>query len=340
MNIIQNIAKTIIVAECKELIDTISMVPKDDLAVLSLGLIPYISLVINESLKWCNKCNIRILKLSDEENYVIKRLRVKCKFHTGDTEYSFDEQKKRLEEAIMIEKYYYENQSWLAKQLYKSGIIKDVGTYMSNERYIGNTILYSDYFEPFRDTQKSIYESGQKIFDFSVNIGKIIQSIIVTLDGKPYKCKNEHVYFKAHTYKDYFLNNCFFYSGNIDKLMLFNILCSINFIMNYLTNILDENSSLLFRIKYLTLYHATENLKQLKFFEINDNVLLKRNFRNVMAHYGIFKALEESNVIKDVMMFGLIESNFNMSFQEIVHLIDEELRIIQYNLEKEFNLNY
>lgn len=316
MNKIQNIAKTIIVNECKELIDVMRMCSKDDAAVLSLGLIPYIALVINESLKWCKNCNIKIPELSDKENYVIKRLRVKCKFYLGDTEYSFDEQKKRLEEAVMIEKYYYKNQSWLAKQLYKSGIIKDVGTYMSNGRHIGNTILYSDYFESFRDKHKSVYESGQEIYNFSVSLGKILQSIIVVLDGgKRYECKNEQLHLKAHKHKDYFLDNCFFYSGNIDKLMSFNILCSINFIMNFLANILIDDSSLLFRIKYLTLYHATENLKQLNVSEIDDNVFLKRNFRNAMAHYGLFKALEENKIIKDVKMFGIIESNFNMSFQ-------------------------
>ncbi len=339
MNTVQNIAKRIIISECKELIDVMVRTPKDDAALLSLGLIPYIALVINESLKWCGNCKIKIPELSNEEKFVIKRLRAKCKFYTSDAKYSFDEHKKRLKEAIMIEKNYYRNQSWLAKQLYKCGIIKDVGAYLLNGRYIGNTILYSDYFESFKDKQKSVYESKQEIYNFSVSLGRILQSIIITLDGKRYECKNDYMNLsKEHNYKDYFLDNCFFYSGDLDKMMLFNILCSINFITDYLDRILADNSSLLFRIKYLTLYHALESLEELISLKIDDNAFLKRDFRNSMAHYGLFKALKENNIIENVKMFGLIESNFNISFQDMIKLMNHKLKVIQCNLEKEFNL--
>ncbi|MBU3171141.1 hypothetical protein [Clostridium estertheticum] len=339
MNAVQNVAKTIIIDECKELIHVINIIPKNSAAMLSLGLIPYIALVVNESLKWCENCKVVIPKLSDEQNYIIKRLRVKCKFYTGDNKYSLIEQRKRLEEVVMIEKHYFENQSWLAKQLYKYGIIKDAGTYLWDGIYIGNTILYSDYFEPFRNIQKNIYESSHEIYNFSVTIGKTLQSIIAILDGNLYECKNEHIHLKEPKSKDYFLNNCFFYSGDIDKMMLFNILCSINFIINYLSNLLTNASTLLFRIKYLTLYHVTEDLKQLDFTEIADNVLFKRDFRNVMAHYGLFKVLSKNKIIDSAKMFGLIESNFDMSFQDMVDLMDDNLRIIQYNLEKFFELD-
>ncbi|MCB2301044.1 hypothetical protein [Clostridium tagluense] len=339
MNRVQNVAKTIIIDECKELINTINIIPKDSVAIVSLGLTPYIALVVNESLEWCEKCKIAIPKLSDKENHVIKRLRVKCKFYTGDNNYSLIEQKKRLEEAVIIEKHYFENQSWLAKRLYKYGKVKDVGTYLWNGRYIGNTILYSDYFEPFRDKLKSVYGSGNEIYNFSKTVGSVLQSIIVKLDGNRYECKNEHMHIKEHNEKDYFLNKCFFYSGNIDKLILFNILCSINFIMDYLSYILTNDSTLLFRIKYLALYHATEDLKQLNFAKIDDNVFFKRDFRNVMAHYGLFRALQENKIIEQVKMFGLIESNFDISFQDMVYLMDDKLRMIKYNLEKFFELD-
>ena len=66
--------------------------------------------------------------------------------------------------------------------------------------------------------------------------------------------------------------------------------------------------------------------------------MLKHDFRNVMAHYGLFKALPKDKIIEQVKMFGLIESNFNMSFQDMVYLMDDKLRMIQYNLEKFFKL--
>lgn len=51
MNGVQNVAKTIIIDECKELINTINIIPKDSAAIVSLGLTPYIALVVNESLE-------------------------------------------------------------------------------------------------------------------------------------------------------------------------------------------------------------------------------------------------------------------------------------------------
>ncbi len=316
--------KNIIIDECKELIDlSIFLNAIDDGSIIAMGLIPYIGFVIKEAKKWIGSSNSFIM--SGKYNYYITQLRLKNKYYTSDTKCNFDNQKKSLTEAINIEKDYY------------SAELNNVGVYLINEEYIGNTILYSDYLRIFRDTKKGLYESSEDILDLSIKMGGALCEIINLLEGKKYEFATSNIPLSEIKSEDMILDTCFFYKGDINKQVCFNILCSIDFILYVLTKICSVESTLLFRAKYLSIYHAVQDLKELKIFPNIESSLINKKFRNDMAHYGLFKYYDNT-IYANLPFYGIVEERFGKSFYEMIPVLNNTMEIIQKTIKKELGL--
>lgn len=333
MNKIQKLARSIIINELNEIYSVILILINDreNSDVLFLGLMPYISLVINEAANWCENSNNKIDSRTSEFFDLIRYLRTKNKFYTSDKYYTLVEQKERLGEIIGIEKTYFYNKN--IKMIKKNNEYEynDVGTYKINNLYIGNNILYSDYYRPLGENKDGeylgIHSSGSEIFKFARWVPSAIYEIFLKISDEPIKNIQTSVKknFKVID-QDFRLDKCFFYGGRIDKTILFNMLCSINYVSNIMDKILSKNSTLLFRIKYLIIYHILKDLKELNVISSYDSKFDNRIFRNSMAHYGLAKSLNIENINENISLFGLVENNLFISFGEMMDVMNENIK--------------
>lgn len=125
------------------------------------------------------------------------------------------------------------------------------------------------------------------------------------------------------------------FSASVDKdanLFMLHILCSINYVKYVLEPLFPNENVWLFRIKYITVYHAYMGMKRLKATMENNQTsmavlieslgsilengegLFTSKFRNCMMHYNLEKdgvfAISDDNFNEKKLFYGLIEECF------------------------------
>ena len=126
--------------------------------------------------------------------------------------------------------------------------------------------------------------------------------------------------------------------GNVfsDKFVLFCILCQINFILICIDKFINVEVPAKLRFSYL-LYHSLlktlPNInKKLKTSFSMDNKWDSTLFRNAMAHYKLGVALQESELIDDDLMYGIVQKTLSCTYTDAKTGIISELKVLANQL--------
>ena len=187
----------------------------------------------------------------------------------------------------------------------------NVGTDLYNDIFCGNTILCSMYI-PIKVL--GIEGMGEWIRNISIVIGKLI-GFYGGADLPVYRYNDDLVigYEDYHFYKNSPLN-----MNNDFGFVLFSILCSINYVIEFIENYFIDEIPQKFKFAYLQYYYLCDFIEQVNVAKNTnfyiDNSLSHREFRNCLAHYGLGRYIIESEIISDDVLKGLTNKAFGKDY--------------------------
>ena len=206
--------------------------------------------------------------------------------------------------------------------------------FTKDKKIIGNTQLIANALNMNGLSDK---EKGKKSYELGYHLAKIINSISMEIANSiPVSNIILQDNLPMLYYDDFNTNKNNFFNRSIGKdinLFMLHILSNINFVKYVLESLFADENLWLFRIKYITIYHAYLGLKKLKAHIENNHTelayldkfitsilkngdfLFTSKFRNCMMHYnmennGVF-AITEENFNEKELFFGLVEECFN-----------------------------
>ena len=120
-------------------------------------------------------------------------------------------------------------------------------------------------------------------------------------------------------YKDYhFFDNCPLKEKTELGVVLFSILCNINYVTVFVENYFTEEIPQKFKFAYLQYYYLCDFVKEINAAKgtelvINDS-MQNRDFRNCLARYGLGQYIAAEDIISSDMLKGLTMKAFNMEY--------------------------
>ena len=257
---------------------------------------PYIGVFVDGAEKWCKKMKFNAPRFdaSEKEYYIALRQGHKL-FEKRYSEFAGVLMEK-LEES---ERYFYSSRSLLEKIIGYN----NVGADLCNGKYCGNTILCAAH------TPLSLLDNkdaGHEIRDLSIIAGKLAAF---------FDCQSFPVYSyddenNVVVYKNYhFFKNCPLREKSELGLVLFSILCNINYVTVFIENYFTEEIPQKFKFAYLQYYYLCSfmsDLNQANGTKIKLNAsLCNRELRNSLAHYGLGQYMSEKDILSADTMKGL-----------------------------------
>ena len=207
-------------------------------SIFMLGTIPYFTACIDGAIDFMTGNNIDCSNLSIINDYtpVLRKTRGKIKMyreHTGKNLSVIDTIREDQEEKFA--------NLMRFPSLKRFGIHYDFGTYILGGQYIGNTFLYRWFYD---EVEKIEIEKPE--FEYARALGEAIGFIKNTWHTN-YQVEGNFA-FDAIRYKDYNITHraskLFIPSVNKEQaLMLFNIMCQINFALYYIDKVLSKQNS-------------------------------------------------------------------------------------------------
>lgn len=334
-----------------------------------LQLIPYTALICSEAINYLSKSNGKI-DIEQTSRYSIKDIRNKAKF--------FDLKINKLLQSVdnvdYLQNKYFVNLMRFP-QLGSWNCHKNIGIFYDNQKNIvGNTHYAYFLFQDDKMISKS-RESMQwheiiskDIYAFAYDMGRIIGSLSSGFSSLSDFMVADVLENNIVLYNQDFNTNCCFSKGNekykIVRLFLLHMLSSIGFILYVLKKIIIRDSGLLLRIEYITYHYslirlgsikeycinknnAVNDMKLIKILEsidYNNDNLRKTEFRNCMMHFGLIDSnknslISESKFDISLPFCGLVESQFNMSYDDYKLKIETQLNYIYEKIKDYLNFN-
>lgn len=334
----QNTAKAMIMDDLIGITEAINICSEETRAYFMLGGLLYIATVVNGAIEWCEKANINVHSFIDTE--LITKLRTKAKLYSSDKLISLEKQKKLMSSIVSTEKQYWidlqSENGWPCPKF----LIPDVGSYLVNGHYIGNTLEYAYEFSPLNPNKLPILKAiggntkeDSLIYHIAIQIGQTIYSLYDAL-GIQRRIKKNYgeiaIITKGHDFR--MSNHTFFEKEN--AIYAFNLLCRVNFLLEMLLP-LNKNGFLSLRMMYITFYHLKFDLENLGLKEIHYNMPYRNKlFRNAMAHYSLFGKLSTEEIIDNVTGYGLFEKFFKEPFEVVNQALINELTKTRDSLEQ------
>ena len=93
------------------------------------------------------------------------------------------------------------------------------------------------------------------------------------------------------------------------------------------------------RIIYITFYSLKNDFEALNI--VQDDIFDSRHnstFRNSMAHYSLYDKITETEIMPNVLGYGLIEKYFGCDYSSFVGIIETKLLSLKILLENQFSL--
>lgn len=287
--------------------------------------LPYIGLFAEGAEQWCKKVGLDAPRFNSEEKAFYTQIRQGHKLF----EKSYNDYMTHLSEKFLESNNYFYSIRRLREIILG---YYNVGTDLCNGKFCGNTILCLMYI-PVKTLGN--HDVGPWISGMSVVAGKLT----AYLGGKdllPYRYDNSFTakYKDYHFYKDSPLK-----MNNEFGFLLFSILCSINYVIEFIENYFTEEIPQKFKFAYLQYYYLCGFVKEINAannteFYIND-CLCDREFRNCLAHYGLGQVMNKSDLISDDILMGLTNKIFGKDYMTIkaeLYKILKEL-VAQINFE-------
>ena len=267
---------------------------------------PYIGLFADGAEQWCRKLGLGAPQFTDTEKTYYTALRQSHKLY----EISYSD----YLSALMMKFKASDNHFYKIRSLREKLLgYYNVGTDLCNGHFCGNTILCALYTPV--DTLNN-EEIGPWIRDISVVSGKLA-GFFDCQNFPPYSY-DDSILVK---YEDYhFYKNCPLKVKTDLGFLLFSILCSVNYAIEFIERYFVEEIPQKFKFAYLQYYYLCDFIKELNAangttFYINDS-MKDRSFRNCLAHYGLGQYLSESDLIDDDVLKGLTNKAFNMNYSD------------------------
>lgn len=287
---------------------------------ICMGL-PYLGVFADGAEKWGKKVGIDTAKFNSQEKIFYTLLRQGHKLF----EMTYDNYLAKLLEKLLESEKYFCSIRGFWQRIFG---YYNVGADLCNGEFCGNTILCSLYL-PINILGNE--NAGNYIRNMSKVAGELAASFgCAELPLYEYDDNITVKYVDFHFYKSSPLK-----MNNEFGFLLFSILCSINYVVEFIEKCFTEDIPQKFKFAYLQYYYLCNFLKELTLksgidFDFNDN-LYNRDFRNCLAHYGLGQYLNENEINFADPLKGLTQK----AFGEDYFTTKENLYIILRNLTKQ-----
>ncbi|MBV4429510.1 hypothetical protein [Clostridium tyrobutyricum] len=266
--------------------------------------LPYIGLFTEGTEQWCKKVGLNAPCFNPTEKVFYTQLRQGHKLF----EKSYEDYATLLFKKFTESENYFYNIRSLREKIFG---YYNVGTDLYNGEFCGNTILCSMY-TPIKLLSNE--DVGPLIRDMSIVAGKL--AAYLGCNEFPIYRYNDNIIVK---YKDYhFYKNSPLKMNDDFGFLLFSILCSINYAIEFIENYFIDEIPQKFKYAYLQYYYLCDFIKEVNTqkntdFYIDD-CLFDRKFRNCLAHYGLGQYIRETEIISDDILKGLTNKAFGKDY--------------------------
>ena len=279
--------------------------------------LPYIGLFADGAEQWCRKVGMNVPRFSQEEKEYYSYLRASIKA----LERGYDDYISSLSSMLQKSDEYFKGIRLTGQEAYFN-----IGADLFMGKYCGNTILCASYnkYDCFED------EVGPRLRDISVVAGKIAAALECDRFA-PYRHSDEKAIFRDY---HFFLNSPLRLNNDIG-LLLFSIMCAVNYAIVFIENFYVDEIPQKFKFAYLQYYYLCEFIPQVNEqagidIEI-DTSLMNRDFRNCLAHYGLGQFMKESDIINNDVLYGLTNKAFGKNYSETKKCL---YNILQHTIEQ------
>lgn len=276
---------------------------------------PYIGVFTDGAEQWCRKMKIPAPLFTKEEKSYYTILRQGHKLF----EASYWDYLSRLTQKLNQSDEFFRAHRSLLELIFG---YYNVGTDVFNGEFCGNTVLCALYSPLENCFEKG---TGPWISKISEVTGKLA-SFLECEEYGPYPC-DEQIPLE---YKDYhFYKKCSLTIRSDCGFLLFSILCSVNYVIEFVDKFFVDEIPQKFKFAYLQYYYLCEFIKKIN-KENNTELYLKdtlwdKQFRNCLAHYGLGQYLTESSVNMNDPLKGLTIKAFGMNYYETKELLYQYL---------------
>ena len=334
--------------------------------VVCLGLLPYFALFAQETKNYFtipkNIINNKYINTSLFETYsrTTTKLRARVKLF-DDTEGGFD----RLIDTLSLVSN--KSHKGIKKKIFRC-LQPDLGIFYLNGHAICTThIALLTIGLTYEQLQKIEFSDFVFLRDYSLNLSKSMGNYLKFIANNlkdngyilPNNTKEQFILSKFNiSHNDYFGYSLY---KHIDSAMKINkdglsatllfLVCQINYVERVFSKLIPNSSIFLFRVRFLTAYHATNAINQLSkmngyfgnkefisFLETISNnfdskkILELRNVRNSCAHYGIH--ISGINLINSKKPFeDIIKNQSGFSLNDLSRLASRQLLCISEAIE-------
>lgn len=285
--------------------------------------IPYIAIFTYEFDKWAKALKLKIPQFTNQEREYYEKIRLKHKLFEMD----YDEVSNCLNEALKkVDKYFSNKCHPIGKIL---NFYYNIGVDIVGEKYCGNTVL-CEVYNPFINED---YSNGLLFKNMSVICGRLIGNII-NYDFKLVEYNGDII----TNIRDFnFYRNIPLKNRDINSLVLFCVVCSINFIVEFIDKVFQEEMTTKLRWGYLQYFYLVDFIREIN--EKNkmnlkiDNKLYNKKFRNCMAHYGLGVILDEESINEDEKFGSITQILFKLTYLETKEFVFSQLKRLSKQIE-------
>lgn len=276
---------------------------------------PYIGLFADGAEQWCQKLGLDAPQFTDTEKIYYTALRQSHKLY----ELSYSDFLSALMEKFKANDNYFHKIRSLHEKLLG---YYNVGTDLCNGHFCGNTILCALYTPVDTLNNNAI---GPWIRDISTVAGKLA-GFFDCHNFPPYNYEDSILV----KYEDYhFYKNCPLKIKNEYGFLLFSILCSINYTIEFIDKYFVEEIPQKFKFAYLQYYYLCDFINEVNdangtCFHLNDS-LKNRSFRNCLAHYGLGQFMSETDILSNDVLKGLTDKAFGVDYTSTKKLLYQYL---------------
>lgn len=341
-------------------------------SILIFGLVPYFSLFIAEADIYLSKTlSDYNNSLTDEIRAIITAARMRVKFF-DDTHKGVSGTFDILDWVSKFHEEWHINRHKGLLSPIQRHLQNDLGVFFYGVHIIGSThtaVLNLGYSQG--DLPERSEEISPRIKQLSLSVGEGISSYVskilslpeLVAVGSDFGNFMYNITDKSLKYKDekseMILSRIF--NGPPSEainLSLLLFLTQVNYLQYILADSVSPKHYTLFKLKYILLYHLTSSLEKLRSENISNNLLTERSmeyieriiaesslrelvskqqFRNILVHYGIPKALS-TGLSLHTEFYGLVEYFFNgSSYEQILNSVNTQLNRISAILEEWLN---
>ena len=277
---------------------------------------PYIGIFTDGAEQWCRKLGLNAPRFNDTEKAYYAALRQSHKLY----EMSYADYRSALIEKFNASDSHFYKIRRLRERIFG---YYNVGTDRCNGEFCGNTILGALYTPVDTLNNKEV---GPWIRDISIISGKLAAFFGCTT-------------FPPYTYDDsirvqyadyHFFKHCPLKVTTDLGFVLFSVLCSINYVVEFIDKYFVDEIPQKFKFAYLQYYYLCDFIVELNTINgtnlyINDS-LKDRAFRNCLAHYGLGQYLSEADLLQNDILKGLTNKAFNMDYSSTKEKLYQYLR--------------